>query len=139
MSLEKIRWRCKAQKKIKDGVWYYPFLYEVDVFENCVIQGFNNPITFPRRKKKIRYKMSCSTFGKIEGDYERCLKKTETFLSDCKNLGAIVTTLTFDQFYSFWSINPYRWHCRDLFAIPKMKTARRYSCSLKPRQICIPI
>lgn len=133
MSLEKIKWWGKAQKKIKDGVWYYPFLCEVDVFENRVIQGFNNPITFPRRKKKIRYKMSCSTFGKIEGDYERCLKKTETFLSDCKNLGAIVTTLTFNQFYSFWSINPYRWHCRDLFAYTKNEENERIFVQFKTK------
>ena len=119
MNFEKIRWWCKAQKKIKDGVWYYPFLYEDDYLEACIIQGFKIPITDPRCKKKIKYKMSCATSGEIKEDYEKCLKKTETFLSDCKNLGAIVTTLTFDQFYSFWSINPYRWHCRDLFAYTK--------------------
>ena len=79
MNFEKIKWWCKAQKKIKDGVWYYPFLYEEDFFETCTIQGFNNPITFPRRKKKIRYKKSCATFGKIEADYERCLEKPKHF------------------------------------------------------------
>ena len=78
MNLEKIKWWCKAQKKIKNGVWYYPFFYEDDFFETCIIQGFNNPITFPRRKKKIKYKKSCATFGKITADYERCLEKTET-------------------------------------------------------------
>ena len=119
MSFEKIKWWGKAQKKIKEGVWYYPILYDVDDFENCIDQGFNNPITFPTRKKKIKYRMSYAISGKIKEDYEKCLKKTETFLSDCKNLGAIVTTLTFDQFYSFWSINPYRWRCRDLFVYTK--------------------
>lgn len=85
MSFEKIKWWGKAQKKIKSGAWYYPILHEVDVFENRIVQGFENSITFPIRKKKIRYKKSCATFGKIEADYERCLEKTETFLNDCKN------------------------------------------------------
>lgn len=133
MNFEKIKWWCKAQKKIKEGVWYYPILYEVDVFENCIVQGFNNPITFPTRKKVVKYRMSCATSGKIKEDYEKCLKKTETFLSDCKKLGAVVTTLTFDQFYSFWSINPYRWHCRDLFAYTKDEKNRRMFIQFKTK------
>ena len=72
MSFEKIRWWGKAQKKIKNGAWYYPFLYEADFFETCIIQGFNNPITSSRCEKKIRYKKSCVTFGKIKEDYEKC-------------------------------------------------------------------
>ena len=133
MSLEKIRWWGKAQKKIKNGAWYYPFLYEADFFETCIIQGFNNPITSSRCEKKIRYKKSCVTFGKIKEDYEKCLKKTETFLSDCKNLGAVVTTLTFDQFYSFWLINPYRWHCRDLFAYTKDEENKKMFVQFKTK------
>ena len=133
MSFEKIKWWGKAQKKIKDGVWYYPFFYGEDFFETCIIEGFNNPITFPRCKKKIRYKMSCATFGKIKEDYKRCLKKTETFLSDCKNLGCVVTTLTFDQFYSFWSINPYRWHCRDLFAYTEDENSKKMFVQFKTK------
>ena len=133
MNLEKIKWWGKAQKKINHGTWFYPFFYGEDFFETCIIEGFNNPITFPRCKKKIRYKMSCATFGKIKEDYKRCLKKTETFLSDCKNLGAIVTALTFDQFYSFWSINPYRWHCRDLFAYTKNEENERIFVQFKTK------
>ena len=125
MNLEKIKWWCKAQKKIKSGAWYYPILHEVDVFENRIIQGFKNPITFPIRKKVVKYEKPCIAYGDIKEDYEKCLEKTETFLSDCKKLGAVVTTLTFDQFYSFWSINPYRWHCRDLFAYTKDEENRR--------------
>lgn len=133
MSLEKIRWWCKAQKKIKGGVWYYPILHEVSVFENRMIQGFENPITFPIRKKVAKYEKSCTSYGSIKDDYEKCLEKTETFLSNCKNLGAIVTTLTFDQFCSFWSINPYRWRCRDLFAYTKDENGKRMFVQFKTK------
>ena len=133
MSLEKIKWWGKAQKKIKDGVWYYPFLYEVDVFENRVIQGFNDPITFPIRKKVVKYEKSCTAYDDIKEGYEKCLEKTKTFLTHCKNLGAIVTTLTFDQFYSFWSINPYRWHCRDLFAYTEDENSKKMFVQFKTK------
>ena len=133
MNFEKIKWWCKAQKKINYGTWFYPFFYGEDFFENCIIEGFNNPITSPRCKKKIRYKMSCTAYGDIKEDYEKCLEKTKTFLTRCKNLGAIVTTLTFDQFYSFWSINPYRWHCRDLFAYTKDEENRRMLIQFKTK------
>ena len=133
MNFEKIRWWCKAQKKIKEGVWYYPILYEVDVFENRIIQGFNNPITFPTRKKVVKYEKSCIAYGNIKEDYEKCLEKTKTFLTRCKKLGAIVTTLTFDQFYSFWSINPYRWHCRDLFVYTEDENSKKMFVQFKTK------
>ena len=133
MNFEKIKWWCKAQKKIKGGVWYYPILHEVDVFENHIIQGFNNPITFPIRKKVVKYEKSYIAYGDIKEDYEKCLEKTKTFLTRCKNLGAIVTTLTFDQFYSFWSINPYRWHCRDLFAYTEDENSKKMFVQFKTK------
>lgn len=110
MNFEKIKWWYKAQKKIKSGAWYYPILHEVDVYEK-----------------------SCTAYGDIKEDYEKCLEKTKTFLTRCKNLGAIVTTLTFDQFYSFWSINPYRWHCRDLFAYTEDENSKKMFVQFKTK------
>ena len=132
MNLEKIKWWGKAQKKINHGIWFYPFLYEENYLEACIIQGFKIPITSPICKKKIKYKMSCDTFGKLKR-IMKCLEKTETFLTRCKNLGAIVTTLTFDQFYSFWSINPYRWHCRDLFAYTEDENSKKMFAQFKTK------
>lgn len=133
MNFEKIKWWCKAQKKIRRGTWYYPILHDVSVFENRIIQGFENPITFPIRKKVVKYEKFCTSYGNIKEDYEKCLEKTKAFLSRCKNLGVIVTTLTFDQFYSFWSINPYRWHCRDLFAYTKNEENERIFIQFKTK------
>ena len=133
MNLEKIKWWCKAQKKIKNGVWYYPILHDVDVFENHIIQGFKNPITFPIRKKVVKYEKFCTAYGDVKEDYAECLEKTKTFLTRRKNLGAIVTTLTFDQFYSFWSINPYRWHCRDLFAYTEDENSEKMFVQFKTK------
>ena len=133
MSFEKIKWWCKAQKKIRRGTWYYPILHDVSVFENRIIQGFENPITFPIRKKVVKYEKFCTSYGNIKEDYEKCLEKTKAFLSRCKNLGAIVTTLTFDQFYSFWSINPYRWHCRDLFAYTEDENSKKMFVQFKTK------
>lgn len=133
MSFEKIKWWGKAQKKINHDAWYYPILHEVDIFENRIIQGFNNPITFPICKKIIKYEKSHVMFGSFKDDYKKCLEKTEEFLSDCKNLGAVVTTLTFDQFYSFWSINPYRWHCRDLFVYTKDEENKKMFVQFKTK------
>ena len=119
MSFEKIRWWCKAQKKIKDGAWYYPIIHRVVVFENRVIEGWKNTITEPRQKNQITYELSQLSYAENKDNYNNAAYKTKQTLQRCKNLGYNVTTLTFDQFYSFWSINPYRWHCRDLFAYTK--------------------
>lgn len=119
MSFEKIRWWGKAQKKIKNGVWYYPIIQRVVVFENRVIEGWKNPITETRQKNQITYELSQLSYAENKDNYNNAAYKTKQTLQRCKNLGAVVTTLTFDQFYSFWSINPYRWHCRDLFAYTK--------------------
>ena len=119
MNFEKIRWWCKAQKKIKDGAWYYPIIQRVVVFENRVIEGWKNSITEPRQKNQITYELSQLSYAENKDNYNNAAYKTKQTLQRCKNLGYNVTTLTFDQFYSFWSINPYRWHCRDLFAYTK--------------------
>ena len=119
MNFEKIRWWCKAQKKIKDGAWYYPIIQRVVVFENRVIEGWKNSITETRQKNQITYELSQLSYTENKDNYNNAAYKTKQTLQRCKNLGAVVTTLTFDQFYSFWSINPYRWHCRDLFAYTK--------------------
>ena len=119
MNFEKIKWWCKAQKKIKDGAWYYPIIHRVVVFENRVIEGWKNTITVPRQKNQITYELSQLSYAENKDNYNNAAYKTKQTLQRCKNLGAVVTTLTFDQFYSFWSINPYRWHCRDLFAYTK--------------------
>lgn len=122
MSFEKIRWWGKAQKKIKNGVWYYPNLENVTVFEQRQIPIYGKPvsfITYPRIKQVMKYKQYCDSYQNNKECLESAYKKTQDTLTRCKNLGAVVTTLTFDQFYSFWSINPYRWHCRDLFAYTK--------------------
>lgn len=119
MNFEKIKWWCKAQKKIKDGAWYYPIIHRVVVFENRVIEGWKNTITEPRQKNQITYELSQLSYAENKDNYNNAAYKTKQTLQRCKNLGYNVTTLTFDQFYSFWSINPYRWHCRDLFAYTK--------------------
>lgn len=119
MNFEKIRWWGKAQKKIKEGVWYYPIIQRVVVFENRVIEGWKNSITEPRQKNQITYELSQLSYAENKDNYNNAAYKTKQTLQRCKNLGYNVTTLTFDQFYSFWSINPYRWHCRDLFAYTK--------------------
>ena len=119
MSFEKIKWWGKAQKKIKNGVWYYPIIQRVVVFENRVIEGWKNSIIEPRQKNQITYELSQLSYAENKDNYNNAAYKTKQTLQRCKNLGYNVTTLTFDQFYSFWSINPYRWHCRDLFAYTK--------------------
>lgn len=133
MSLEKIRWWCKAQKKIKDGAWYYPIIQRVVVFENRVIEGWKNTITEPRQKNQITYELSQLSYAENKDNYNNAAYKTKQTLQRCKNLGYNVTTLTFDQFYSFWSINPYRWHCRDLFAYTKNEENRRMLIQFKTK------
>lgn len=133
MNLEKIKWWCKAQKKIKDGVWYYPIIQRVVVFENRVIKGWKNPITESRQKNQIKYELSQLSYAENKDNYNNAAYKTEQTLQRCKNLGAIVTTLTFDQFYSFWSINPYRWHCRDLFAYTEDENSKKMFVQFKTK------
>ena len=133
MNLEKIRWWCKAQKKIKEGTWYYPIIRRVVVFENRVIEGWKNPITESRQKNQITYELSQLSYAENKDNYNNAADKTKQTLQRCKNLGAVVTTLTFDQFYSFWSINPYRWHCRDLFAYTKNEENRRMLIQFKTK------
>ena len=133
MNLEKIRWWGKAQKKIKEGVWYYPIIQRVVVFENRVIEGWKNPITESRQKNQIKYELSQLSYAENKDNYNNAADKTKQTLQRCKNLGAVVTTLTFDQFYSFWSINPYRWHCRDLFAYTKDEENRRMFIQFKTK------
>ena len=133
MNLEKIRWWGKAQKKIKEGVWYYPIIQRVVVFENRVIEGWKNPITESRQKNQIKYELSQLSYAENKDNYNNAADKTKQTLQRCKNLGAVVTTLIFDQFYSFWSINPYRWHCRDLFAYTKDEENRRMFIQFKTK------
>ena len=133
MNLEKIKWWCKAQKKIKDGAWYYPIIQRVVVFENRVIEGWKNTITEPRQKNQITYELSQLSYAENKDNYNNAAYKTKQTLQRCKNLGYNVTTLTFDQFYSFWSINPYRWHCRDLFAYTKNEENRRMLIQFKTK------
>lgn len=126
MNFEKIKWWIKAHKKIKCSEWYHP-----------TIQDFDDFTIFPIRKtihkKVMGYEKSCAYMGDVKADYKECLKETETFLSRCRNLGAIVTILTFDQFYSFWSINPYRWHCRDLFVYTKDEENKKMFVQFKTK------
>ena len=99
MSLEKIRWWGKAQKKIKNGAWYYPIIQRVVVFENRVIEGWKNTITETRQKNQITYELSQLSYAENKDDYNNAADKTKQTLQRCKNLGYNVTTLTFDQFY----------------------------------------
>ena len=133
MNFEKIKWWYKAQKKIKDGAWYYPIIQRVVVFENRVIEGWKNTIIEPRQKNQITYELSQLSYAENKDNYNNAAYKTKQTLQRCKNLGYNVTTLTFDQFYSFWSINPYRWHCRDLFAYTKNEENRRMLIQFKTK------
>lgn len=133
MNFEKIKWWYKAQKKIKDGAWYYPIIQRVVVFENRVIEGWKNTITEPRQKNQITYELSQLSYAENKDNYNNAAYKTKQTLQRCKNLGYNVTTLTFDQFYSFWSINPYRWHCRDLFAYTKNEENKRMLIQFKTK------
>ena len=133
MNFEKIKWWRKAQKKIKNGEWYYPIIQRVVVFENRVIEGWKNPITESRQKNQIKYELSQLSYAENKDNYNNAAYKTKQTLQCCKNLGAIVTTLTFDQFYSFWSINPYRWHCRDLFAYTEDENNKKMFVQFKTK------
>ena len=133
MNFEKIKWWGKAQSKIKKGKWYYPIIQRVVVFENRVIEGWKNTITEPRQKNQITYELSQLSYAENKDNYNNAAYKTKQTLQRCKNLGYNVTTLTFDQFYSFWSINPYRWHCRDLFAYTKNEENRRMLIQFKTK------
>ena len=65
MKIEKIRWWGKAQKKIKNGVWYYPNLENVTVFEQRQIPICGKPvsfITYPRIKRVMKYKQYCDSY-----------------------------------------------------------------------------
>lgn len=136
MNFEKIKWWCKAQKKIKGGVWYYPNLENVTVFEQRQNPIYDKPVSFITRahiKQVMKYKQYCGSYQNNKECLESAYKKTQDTLTRCKNLGAVVTTLTFDQFYSFWSINPYRWHCRDLFAYTKNEENGRMFIQFKTK------
>ena len=133
MNLEKIKWWCKAQKKIKNGVWYYPIIQRVVVFENRVIEGWKNSIIEPRQKNQITYELSQLSYAENKDNYNNAAYKTKQTLQRCKNLGYNVTTLTFDQFYSFWSINPYRWHCRDLFVYTEDENSKKMFVQFKTK------
>lgn len=133
MNFEKIKWWYKAQKKIKDGAWYYPIIQRVVVFENRVIEGWKNTITEPRQKNQITYELSQLSYAENKDNYNNAAYKTKQTLQRCKNLGYNVTTLTFDQFYSFWSINPYRWHCRDLFVYTKDEENKKMFVQFKTK------
>lgn len=114
-------------------MWYYPIIQRVVVFENRVIEGWKNTITEPRQKNQITYELSQLSYAENKDNYNNAAYKTKQTLQRCKNLGYNVTTLTFDQFYSFWSINPYRWHCRDLFAYTKNEENRRMLIQFKTK------
>lgn len=133
MNFEKIRWWIKASSKIKSGEWFSPIIRLVCVFDNQMIQGWKNPIISTRQAHKIKYKKSYANYGENGGDFRNCLSTTNKTLKQLKNLGLIVTALTFDQFYSFWSINPYRWHCRDLFAYIEDEENKRIFVQFKTK------
>lgn len=107
MSLEKIRWKIKGWniQNVKDlcaPVWDTKFVVKYHNDENSFMNS-----TITEGQEHIRYRSCC------RGWQESLL---DEFIVKSRRKGYVVTTLTFDQFYSFWSINPYRWHCRDLFA-----------------------
>lgn len=134
MNFEKIRWWFKASSKIKHGEWFYPTIKSVFVFENQIVQGWNHPITHPCQKRTIKYnKKSCVSYSESGDEFRTCLSTTNETLKRLKNCGLTVTTLTFDQFYSFWSINPYRWHCRDLFAYIEDEENKRIFVQFKTK------
>ena len=136
MNFEKIKWWCKAQKKIKDGVWYYPNLENVTIFEQRQIPIYDKLVSFTTHsciKQVMKYKQYCGSDQNSKEYLESAYKKTQDTLTRCKNLGTIVTTLTFDQFYSFWSINPYRGHCRDLFVYTEDENNKKMFVQFKTK------
>ena len=133
MNFEKIKWRAKALSKIRKGKWYYPVIRRIAVYEQQVIKGWDHTITNARQKHKIEYEQSCVSYEGAREDFDNAVYKTEQTLQGCKNLGCVVTTLTFDQFYSFWSINPYRWHCRDLFVYTKDEENKKMFVQFKTK------
>lgn len=115
MNFEKLRWWLKSKAVIKKDEWYYPVLQLTITTKSYTIPGWRYPVTQPMQKYVIRYNKYFSSYQTNRDDFKRAIEKTQDTLTRCKNRGYVVITLTFDQFYSFWSINPYRWHCRDLF------------------------
>lgn len=119
MNFEKIRWWHKTKKVIRNSVWYYPKLVSAVILEQKVVPIYDKramTVTCTQTKRKMSYEQYCGSYQTNGECFDSAYEKTLNTLNKCKNLGAVVTTLTFDQFHSFWSINPYRWHCRDLFA-----------------------
>lgn len=124
MNLEKIRWKIKGwniqhKKELRAPVWDVKF-----VVKDYQDKTFFMKTQFTEAKDYIRY--------------ERCYCEQQeqllyAFFLKSRRKDYVVTTLTFDQFYSFWSINPYRWHCRDLFAYTKNEENGRIFVQFKTK------
>lgn len=124
MSLEKIRWKMKGwaiqnKKELCAPVWDKKFVIKHVTTPNSFMET-----EFCEPKEFIRY--SKTSLGWQE-------ELLENFMTESRRKGCIVTTLTFDQFYSFWSINPYRWHCRDLFAYTEDENGKRMFVQFKTK------
>ena len=124
MSLEKIRWKIKGwniqhKKELCAPVWDVKFVVKYHNDKNSFMNS-----EFTEAKNYIRYK-SC-----YRGQQEQLLY---VFFLESRRKDYVVTTLTFDQFYSFWSINPYRWHCRDLFAYTEDENSKKMFVQFKTK------
>lgn len=124
MNFEKIKWKIKGwniqyKKELCAPVWDVKF----------VVKYYNNKNSFTDSefigaKQYIRYRSCCL------GWQEKLL---DEFFLESRRKGYVVTTLTFDQFYSFWSINLYRWHCRDLFAYMQDEEGKKIFIQFKTK------
>ncbi len=124
MNFEKIRWKIKGwniqyKKDLCAPVWDTDFVVKYYNDKNFFMDS-----TSIEWQEYIRYRSCCY------GWQEDLLDK---FMVESRRKGYVVTTLTFDQFYSFWSINPYRWHCRDLFAYTEDEENKRMFVQFKTK------
>ena len=124
MSLEKIKWKIKGwniqhKKELCAPVWDVKF-----VNKYCNDETFFMKAPFTEAKNYIRYKRCCC---------EQQEQFLYVFFLESRRKDYVVTTLTFDQFYSFWSINPYRWHCRDLFAYTEDENNKKMFVQFKTK------
>ena len=124
MSLEKIRWKIKGwniqhKKELCAPVWDVKF-----VVKDHQDKTFFMKTQFTEAKDYIRYERCCC---------EQQEQLLYVFFLKSRRKDYVVTTLTFDQFYSFWSINPYRWHCRDLFAYTEDENSKKMFVQFKTK------
>lgn len=124
MNFEKIRWKIKGwniqhKKELCAPVWNVKF----------VVKDYQDKTSFMKTqftevKDCIHYERSCC---------EQQEQLLYVFFLKSRRKDYVVTTLTFDQFYSFWSINPYRWHCRDLFAYTEDENSEKMFVQFKTK------